>query len=158
MVMVRLPSLFAHGVVGSVVLVCGYQAVSGGGHSSRLARLPNSTESSPQAARQAPSGKIDLSRMEDRHRVAAEVQAGRLSLRDAVELFRTLNADLPPRMLTLLPGATPEERLCRQVINYSVEHDAHGRAANAEAVARLEEELACMLASGWPHAPAEDAP
>jgi hypothetical protein len=83
--------------------------------------------------------------------VAADAAAGRHSLPEAAALFRELDR-LPPALPVWdgpgphpgLPGATPEERLCRQVVDWAG-RDPAGRPA---AVARLEDDLRALLAAG----------
>lgn len=146
--MVRVPTFFCHSAIAVLLFACGWQAFSGGGTSSRLTRLGDTSGARSQPRHMNPETRLLLQRMEDRRRVAEEASAGRMSLRDAAELFHTLNAGVLPDHFHILPGATKLEKLCRQVINYSGDRDGAGIPQNPESVRRLEEELACLLASG----------
>jgi hypothetical protein len=78
--------------------------------------------------------------------------AGELTLREAAALFRDINAepaDCPCPDNHLWPNASPEERLCRQVIAWAwaeARDDPSG--AVRKVVDRLEAELAALLAAG----------
>jgi hypothetical protein len=69
---------------------------------------------------------------------------GRTTLLQTASAFRSINEQSPvprPPMMEF-PGATPEERVCREVIRW-VETNLDGR--DPDLVKRLEEELECRL-------------
>ena len=88
-------------------------------------------------------------RLGDRRAVMRELRQGRLSLVEAAAAFRDLNErpGVPPSPFRVLfPGASDEEKLCRQVISWArsereeeTTHEAQERAR------RLEAELAAIL-------------
>ena len=94
-------------------------------------------------------GKAIDARVDDRRAVMRELRQGRLSLVEAAAAFRDLN-ERPgtPRspFRVLFPGATDEEKLCRQVISWarSERDDEPAYLAQARAC-RLEEELSAIL-------------
>jgi hypothetical protein len=75
----------------------------------------------PMEAASAPPDEVEIIRRRDaaKFRVAAQVMAGELDLFEAAAHFRQINHE-PPELMQLvyqrLPGATDEEKLCREVI------------------------------------------
>lgn len=103
-------------------------------------------------AASAPPAEVEIIRLRDaaKNRVAAQVMAGELDLFEAAAHFRQINHE-PPELMQLgyrlLPGATDEEKLCREVIQWvkfrQSRQATHGEAMKA--VAGLE----IVLASRW---------
>jgi hypothetical protein len=87
-------------------------------------------------------------RMEGKQQVTLDLIAGRLTLPEAAARFKVLNdtpADCPCRYDMVAEGKSPEERLCRQVINWAVTEVA--QTSEPEALAlweRLEAELQAL--------------
>jgi hypothetical protein len=78
-----------------------------------------------------------------KHQVTAEVLAGRLTLREAAERFRQLDALLDDRAgeaRGLAPRARTEEERCRYVLHWVASAGPEEPARAASVVARLEEE------------------
>jgi hypothetical protein len=90
-------------------------------------------------------------RVKAKARVVEQVAAGRIDLFEAAAWFRYFNEtppDCPAEPIPAWPGATPEEKLCREVIA-NVRKDTHdlGSESRAEALAaQLERELTDVLA------------
>ena len=88
-------------------------------------------------------------RMRDRRAVMRELRQGRLCLVEAAAAFRDLNErpGTPPNPYrALFPGATDEEKLCRQVITWARSEREEEPAYKAEERARqLEAELTAIL-------------
>jgi hypothetical protein len=86
--------------------------------------------------------------MEAKDAVAEEVIAGRMTLAEAADRFRVINAARPshlPFHLDAFPGGGDEERNCRHVIRF-VDSSLMGRPDREAVVARLESELQRHLA------------
>lgn len=85
--------------------------------------------------------------------VIEKLRAEELTLLEAAAWFRRLNAEPPSRPdhnWQRLPGDTPNEKLCRQVIRW-LDATLCNRAPASEIATltcRLEEELQCHLANG----------
>jgi hypothetical protein len=90
-------------------------------------------------------------RMKAQRRVIGQLVDGRIDLFEAAAWFRYLNEtppDCPGESIEHWPGASPEEKLCRQVIDY-VRNDQRrlGSEGQADELARrLEQQLADALA------------
>jgi hypothetical protein len=107
------------------------------------------------------------SRSESKRQVARDLLAGQVSLTQAAARFGELNARPPETDASLFPGATEEERLCRQVIQFATKElegkPEDGGRPTAESVAcrrRLEGELQALLERGpvlLPPPPGADA-
>jgi hypothetical protein len=91
-------------------------------------------------------------RIDAKWKVVRRLLAGELTLLEAAARFRDLNAepaDCPAQDSHLWPSASPEERLCRQVIAWARAHSRDDSSGAAGAVVdRLEAELAALLARG----------
>jgi hypothetical protein len=101
-------------------------------------------------AAQEPRGRAMVERFRARGAVTEELRAGRLTLVQAAARFRNLNAyppDSVPDLRHYVPGATDEERLCRQVIFWAEGSDpAMPLAARKWTRRQLEAELDRLLA------------
>jgi hypothetical protein len=101
-------------------------------------------------AAQEPHGRAMVERLRARGAVTNELRAGRLTLVQAAARFRSLNVyppDSVPDLRRFLPGATDEERLCRQAIFWAEGSDpAMSPAARELTRRRLEAELNRLLA------------
>jgi hypothetical protein len=89
------------------------------------------------------AGPIIMHGLERKSEIARELIAGRLTLFEAAARFKAVNAARPanlPPILDPYPGATYEERLCRQVIVFA-DTELEGSYDRAEFVARLEADL-----------------
>ena len=98
-----------------------------------------------------------LRRVRDKERLAGEVIEGRLSLAEAAARYRDLDAQPPPpnweEFRRVYPGASDDERHCRQVIaNVRLELPFHPDADPA-LLGRLEAELDDLLGRGDFHLP-----
>jgi hypothetical protein len=91
-------------------------------------------------------------RIDAKREVVRRLLAGRLTLLETAALFRDLNEepdDCPCRDNPQWPGASREEHLCRQVVNWARQMaNEEGSRATGEAADRLEAELAALLARG----------
>lgn len=92
-----------------------------------------------------------VARIEEKTRLAEEVAAGRMTLREAASRCAALNRDNPSLRpdiwRTAYPGATEEERHCREVLAY-VRSVVQDDPAGVSVVARLEAELRKIGAEG----------
>lgn len=97
--------------------------------------------------------KVALKRINARYRITDQLLAREITLFEAAAWFRFLNespSNYPEQTWRLIPGATDEEKLCRQVILWMTNRLAGGRqpSAQAEEVIRaLEKNLADHLAA-----------
>jgi len=85
---------------------------------------------------------------EAKNQVAGEWINGEITLPEAAEEYRTINASRPPHLPASLkgyPGNSEEERLCRQVMMYA-EFILRGRSDAKAVLARLESELETYVA------------
>jgi hypothetical protein len=86
-----------------------------------------------------------------KHRLVADVIAGRLSLLEAAACFRDLNEQPPAydreRFLVLYPGADDDERHCREVLAWVIDQSRGSLDAGGTdlLVARLEAELQAVI-------------
>jgi hypothetical protein len=95
-------------------------------------------------------GAAVVGRVLAKDRVIRELRDGRLTLAEAAAHFGALNAaggESRVNLVSHYPGATEQERLCRQVIRWAesvAKTESH--AAAEQLRQRLEDELACLLA------------
>jgi hypothetical protein len=148
------------GLLGSVAAQRGWLALP----SLSWARGPQHQAVSLEAERQREAklerqSKVTLGRISAKRSVTQQLLAGELTLLEAADCFRALNevpSDCPgTAYLTLHPGNSEGERLCRQVISWVagelLETDREEARATVE---RLEAELEAILAtSGTVHLP-----
>jgi hypothetical protein len=90
-----------------------------------------------------------VERLWARAAIIGDLRAGRQTLVQAAARFRRLNASAPEGPIDLrqhVPGATEEERVCRQVIYWAESADCPAPTARGEVRRRLEEELDRLLA------------
>ncbi len=96
--------------------------------------------------------RVARQRIDAKFAVVRRLLAGELTLLEAATRFRDINgepADCPALDNCLWPNASPEERLCRQVIGWARSHARDDSSGAAGAVAdRLEAELEALLARG----------
>ena len=79
---------------------------------------------------------------EGKHRLAAELAAGRMTLREAAPRFRELNArfrDLNSQVLRTYRGASDEERFCQYAIAWT-KTELAGKPEQTAVLARLRAE------------------
>jgi hypothetical protein len=112
--------------------------------------LPEGPEEARQTQLEQQSRTI-VQRLEAKEEVVRRLLAGRLTLLEAAALFGHLNeepAAWPFQDNLRWPGASREEKLCRQVLDWAIPlaREEGGRAV--EAADRLEAELAALLARG----------
>ncbi len=98
-----------------------------------------------------PTGEILVARAKAKAAVTEDLLAGRLTLLQTAAQFRKLNAEQPASKIDLrqhFAGATEEERLCRQVIQWAAFAARDISASASEQTrSRLEAELAGLLAA-----------
>lgn len=101
---------------------------------------------------------VALRRMQARLQIVEELAAGRMDLLEAAGRFRDLNETLPEFSREVLhryfPGASEEERYCRQVLAWVDSELTHRDARLASATTgRLERQLEEYLRRGGPRLP-----
>jgi hypothetical protein len=103
-----------------------------------------------------------LRRAAAKQRLAVEVIEGRLSLVEAATRFRDLDEQPPPfhwqAFRDAFPGASDDERHCRQVLNYVWGELQDRPDADPALLGRLEAELQDLLARGNFRLPRPDPP
>jgi hypothetical protein len=112
--------------------------------------LPEGPEEARQAQLERRSRAI-IQRNEAKVEVVRRLLAGRLTLLEAAALFGHLNeqpADWPYQNDLRWPGASREEKLCRQVVLWAISLAPQEGGRAGEAADRLEAELAALLARG----------
>jgi hypothetical protein len=109
----------------------------------------------PEEAREAELDRrlrVARQRIDAKWKVVRRLLGGELTLLEAAARFRDVNAepaDCPCQDSHLWPSASPEERLCRQVIGWARAEARDDRSGAAGAVVdRLESELKALLARG----------
>jgi hypothetical protein len=91
---------------------------------------------------------ILLARIEKRKEITLQLAAGRMSLFEAAAKFKRLNREpnpSPHRMENFFPGASDNERLCRQVIEW-LRHQPMPSKQREQALAQAEADLRDHLA------------
>jgi hypothetical protein len=130
----------------AVVLSAALAALAGPGR--RLGRpAPPGAVEGQREARLERQLRVARRRSDAKDRVVRRLLAGWLTLPQAAALFGRLNErpeDCPGQDGYLWPGASQEEKLCRQVIAWAREV-GRAEAVSAKAVARLERELEALL-------------
>jgi hypothetical protein len=114
--------------------------------------LPERPEEARQAQLERRSQAI-RQRLEAKAEVVRRLLASRLTLLEAAALFGHLNeqpAAWPCLDNLRWPGASREEKLCRQVVDWAISLAPEEGGRAVEAAGRLEAELAALLARGEP--------
>jgi hypothetical protein len=134
------------------LLSAGLVAATGARKWRGRASLPEAPDEEAREAGLARRLRVARQRIDAKLAVVRRLLAGELTLREAAARFRDINAepaDCPAQDSHLWPSASPEERLCRQVIAWAqaeARDDSSG--AIGAVVDCLEAELAALLARG----------
>jgi hypothetical protein len=94
-----------------------------------------------------------LRRIDAKETIVADLVAGRATLAEAATHFKILNAARPDYQTIIravYPGATDDERICRNVIAFVEAHVTAGNRAGRGIVERLNAELQRRIARGEP--------
>ncbi len=95
---------------------------------------------------------VVYARVQERYAIIGELCAGRMTLFEAAAQFKRLNAQPNPstfKILSLFPGATDDERVCRQVLAWLAGNIEQLPSCQRQSVldrleAELREHIACV--------------